>query len=316
MRYRTRVLIAIALTAGACQGSGAPDPSVTPDAELLAYCAVAATPGLESWVGDVATTCAAGEDDESVTCSASRVAGDGALTPIVLPDELAILRALPASSGRLVLLLADGRLVLTSGDGTIERELAGWASDPWISADGERVTWIGLPDGVDAWDFGVMTVVAVQSLSDAARTVLAEDELASAPRPVPNSTDVVYTSAQTGLTSFWIAGPERPATQLTNVGLDTIGEDSGPTAEAQLAWSITGELFFGALGDGNGEGEEEGVIDETEVAELWRLDLSAGEVHEVGPGAWPRLRDDGTVLALQPAGSDPCGAIYTAGGTP
>lgn len=315
LRAHARVMIALALTAGACQGSS-PDPSVTPDAELEAYCAIAATPGLDSWAYDVATVCTPGEDDHAATCVASRVGSDGALTPIALAEDLAIVRALPASGGRLVLLLADSRLVLTSGDGTIERELATWANDPWISADGERVTWIGLPDGVTEWDFGVLTVVAAQTLAEGERIVLAEDDLASSPRPIPNSADVLYVSAQTGLTSFWIAGPERPATQLTNVGLDTIGEDSTPTAEGQLAWSITGELLFGALGEGDGTGEDDGVTDETEVAELWRLDVNAGEVHEVGPGAWPRVRDDGSVLALQPEGSDPCGAIYTAGGTP
>jgi hypothetical protein len=313
MRSRFRILLSLALAAAACRGSSA-DPGPFPDAELVSYCTIAATPGLESWIGDVVTVCTTGADDESVTCMASRLDGD-TLTPLALPPSLALARAMPASGRRLVLLLADGRLVLTNASGDVERELAAWASDPWISDDGERVAWIGLPDGATEWDFGVPTVVATQLLSESARTVLAEDDLASSPRPVPASSDVLYVSAQSGVTAFWIAGPGRPPEQLSNVGLDDLDEDFAPTAETQIAWGFTG-LFFSALGEGTGEGEPDGLVEETEVDEVWRLDLAAGEVHEVGPGAWPRLRDDGTVLALQPAGSDPCSTVYTAGGAP
>jgi hypothetical protein len=51
----------------------------------------------------------------------------------------------------------------------------------WISETVARVAWVGLPD-VDAWDFGVPTVIATQAIGDDARAVIAQDDLAGAPR--------------------------------------------------------------------------------------------------------------------------------------
>jgi hypothetical protein len=286
------VWVSAAFLAGACGES----PGSRED-ELDAYCAVVRRSDLDAWVGDVVTLCTA--EGESVSCSASRVSADGTLSPIT--TESPVTRVLPASGGRFVALLADERLVLLGASGAIERELAGWASDPWISDDGQRVAWVGLPEGVDAWDFGVPTVIATQEIDARGRTVVAEDDLAGAPRPIPGTDDVLYVSSQTGLASFWMAGPSLPPRQITNVGLSEIGQATVPVAGRQLAWSA-GTLFYGVVG--------------AEETSVWRLALGRNDAAELGPGAWPRVRADRSVLAMQPPGGAACASIYAPGGTP
>ncbi|WP_169791647.1 hypothetical protein [Sandaracinus amylolyticus] len=302
MRIRRSWMLPLALVASACGGDGdggTPAPTPSADAELDAYCAVAQRGDLATWVGDVLTLCASSGEDE-VACSSGLSAATGAVTQIDL--ELAPLRVLPASGGRLVALLADERLVVLGPDRAIERELAAWASDPWVSDDGDHVMWVGLPDGVDAWDFGVPTVLATQSLDASARTVLVDDETASTPRPIPGSRDVLFVSTSTGLASFWRVTPGSQPVQLTNVGRDEVGPGFVPVADRQLAWS-EGALFYG-------------VDEEDGSTRIWRFDPATRDATEVGPGAWPRTASDGSVLALQPSGGAACAARYPAGGTP
>lgn len=281
-------MIAAALVIPAAGGCGGGTPSNT--TELEAYCAVARRTDLASWVGDVATFCEmAGED---TLCAASRSGAS-----LVALDLTGIRRVLPAEGNRLVVSFDDDRLALTSADGTVERELASWASDPWVSPDGTHIAWVGLPDGVEAWDFGVPTVLVTQTVDATERTVLvADDELASSPRPVPGTEEVLYVSVRTGLASYWIAGPGHAPRQLTNVGVTEVGQDSIPVATTQLTWS-DGALFFAS-----------------DDQRVFRLTLD-GMTTEVGPGSWPRIRADGSVVALQTAGSA-CAAVYPAGGTP
>jgi hypothetical protein len=293
--------LALALVAGACGGNGGGGPST---AELEAYCAVARNAELESWVGDIVTLCAPGVEEGLVTCTAGRVGTGGAITAIDL-GTLEVRRVLPASGGRFVVSLADERLALVRADGSIERELAGWASDPWISADGERVAWIGLPDGVTAWDFGVPTVVAAQRLGDSARTIVSEDAEASAPRLVPGSDEIVYVSTRTGLASLWVAAPGRPPTQVTNVGLTEMDQRFVPPVGRELSWG-GGTVYYSVSGDSLPRGGSDSV---------WRIVVGTGEAAEVGPGSWPRLRSDGAILAITSEASE-CAAVYPPGGTP
>lgn len=300
MRMERAPMMAIALLASACGGT--PDVATPSTAgELDAYCAVAQRADLDVWAGDVLTLCAAADDEHSVSCTAARRIDDGGVAALEL-GELAIRRVLPASGGRFVALLADERLVLTDRDGVIERELAAWASDPWISDDGARVVWVGLPEGVDAWDFGVPTVIAEQALDAATRTVIVDDDQASAPRPIPGSRDVLFVSTSTGLASFWVASPGRAPVQITNAGLDEVVPGFVPVLTRQLAWA-GGVLFYG-------------VAEEDGSSRVWRLDVGAREATEVGPGEWPRVTSSGSVLALLPRGASTCAARYPIGGAP
>jgi hypothetical protein len=304
--------------------------------ELEEYCAVATRPDLVSWVGDVVTLCEQGEMDHHGTCSAGRVIG-GEVEPIELDEGVAIQLALPASNGRLILLLEDERLVLANDSGQIERELDRWAADPSVSSTGERVAWIGVPDAIDLAEVGLGTpkVVAVMSLSDAERTVLVEDPMASAPRPVPGSAEVLYVSGnEDGVASFFLAGPERGATQITNLLSVDDGADFDPVAGSPATWS-SGALLFSVSGlesveeviddpdaDDLPEDDEENgeVVDDIELdlSHLFRLVLAEDEarVEEIGEGAWPQVTRDGVVLAAYPGGSAPCATTYTLEGTP
>lgn len=332
--YRVPLLAGlVALAAGSCNSEPVDDPGFA-STELEAYCAIASRPDLISWVDDVVTFCAQGEMDHHGACTAGRVVG-GVVEPLDL--GVAIRLALPASGGRLVLLLDDERLVLTNENGDVERELDRWAADPSISTDGERVAWLGVPDGFDLAEVGLGTpkVVAVQSLVENARTVLVEDNMASAPRPMPGSLEVLYVSAnEDGISGFFIAGPERGATQITNIGLIDDTEENEPVAGSPGVW-VNGSLFYSVTGlesveesiddpdvDPPAEDDLENgeVVDdgELEVAHLFRLVVIDDEarVEDLGEGGWPYLTHDGAVLATLPPGSAPCATTYTLEGTP
>lgn len=335
MRIRVSLSAGLAvIVALSCSGEVL-DAYVSPEVE--AYCAVANRADLVSWVGGVVTLCEQGEMDHHGTCTAGRLV-DGAIEPIELADGLAIRLALPASRGRLLVLLEDERLVLIDDRGAIERELDRWAADPAISEDGERAAWIGIPDGFDLAEVGLGTpkVVVVQSLSDDARTVLVEDNMASAPRPIPGSSEVLYVSGnEDGISGFFLVGWGRGATQITNVGVVDADEATDPVAGSPGLWAANGSFFFGVTGlesveemvdDADAEPppdddlENGELVDDAEldVSHLFRLVIVDDEatVEEVGEGGWPQLDGDGAVLAALPRGSAPCATTYTIDGAP
>lgn len=333
MRYTVPKVAALAVVLAACTDEETPSFQST---ETEAYCAIASRPDLVSWVGNVVTFCEQSEIDHHGTCTVGRVRGIEVQT--VDLGDLRVQLALPASRGRLVLLLEDERLVLTNGGGDIERELDRWASDPSISADGERLAWIGVPDGIDLAEvgFGTPKVVAVMSLADSARTVLVEDAMASAPRPLPRSREVLYVSNnEEGISGFFLAGPERGATQITNVGRVDDNEEIEPVAGRVGVFAPNGSLFYSVTGlesveeviddpdadpppeddEENGEVVEDGELD---IGHLFRLVLVDDEarIESLGEGGWPHLTSDGSVLASLPAGSNPCATTYTLDGAP
>jgi hypothetical protein len=335
MRYvRGTKVAALAVLLAACTDDEQPTGFVS--SEVEAYCAIASRPDLVSWVGNVVTFCEQGEIDHHGACTVGRVRGSEVQTL-----ELGDLRpqlALPASRGRLVVLLDDDRLVLTDGGANIERELDRWAAGPSISADGERIAWIGIPDGYPIADvgFGTPKVVAVMSLSEGNRTVLVEDNMASAPRPLPMSREVLYVSInENGVSGFFLAGPSRGATQITNAGLVEDNEEVDPVAGGVGVFAGNGALFYSVTGLESAEeviddpdadppledDEENGeVVDDVEldIGHLFRLVVADDEarVEDLGEGAWPHLTSDGSVLAALPNGSTPCATIYTLEGTP
>lgn len=275
-----------------------PDPA--PDAERNAYCGVTARSDLDAWVGEVVTLCrASSHGDEAPSCSAGRVVS-GSIVPLAWASELGAIRVLPAADGRYVALLADERLVMTRGDGSIERELAAWAGDPWVSEDGQRVVWVGLADGFTSWDFGVPTVIVAQDMSETVPTVLIDDPWASTPRPIPGSRDIVYVSTEGGVASLWIGGPERAPARLTNAGLTSMGPEFVPVPDRELVWR-DGVLFYGAR-------------DESGASRIWRFSLADGASRVLGPGAWPRLHSSGSLLARQETGD--CAVSYPERETP
>jgi len=268
---------------------------------LEAYCEIARLPDLDAWAGEVVTRCSVVDpESEAVRCSAGRVRFDGALEALSLPQAPPFQRVLPAAGGQFVLLLSDARLVLTDGQGAVRRELAAWASDPWTSEDGSRVAWVGLQTPAPEPEFDAPTQILAQGIEEAAPTVIAVDALAGAPRPVPGSTEVLFTSARAGAAGVWLGGPGQSPRQLTNVGLFDVEPGFVPVPDRELAW-VDGALFYASA-----------EFDRTHV---WRLDPRAAVATEVGPGRWPRREPSGDVVAAL-EGDDPCATRYGAGGTP
>ena len=293
MRTTTSVALTFLLT-GACAGSGT-TPRRPVGADLEAYCAVAGQPGLDAWIGDVVTLCAPGEDEHEASCRALRARADGTLDPIAMPADAVPVRAMPAGAG-VIALLADGRLVRVASSGL--EELAAWASDPWIDEQGARVVFVGLPDGIAEWELGAPTVIRSLDLESGVTTLLVDDAEASAPRTIPGSRDVLFTSTATGIASLWIARDGGAAEALTNVGLVEMGPDAVPVPDRDLAFVGTNLVYGVVLDDG--------------TSRLWSLDLATHEARELGTGAWPRPHGAESVIALQTTGD--CAAVMPVGG--
>lgn len=293
---RRSLLFALFLSLGAaCTPTAAPV-----SGSLAEYCAVATRSGLSGWSGDVVTICdgppAASDHEAPSACALFRVAG-AELTPIALPDGVEARLALSAG-GKLVVLTTDERLLYGPPAGPLA-ELSAWAAEPALSEDGARVAYVALADGFTEPELGVPTQIVVHDLAADRREVVTTDELASAPVPVPGSREVLFVSTQTGVASVWRAAPGGAATQLTNVGMTRLEQGFVPVPDRQLAWTGASELVFTAR---------------YEDDRIWRLDLS-GVAEELGPGAWPRLRADGAVLARNGSGEG-CALTYLDGRTP
>ncbi len=277
-------------------------PSAGPTTGSLAeYCAVATRSGLAGWSGDVVTVCdgapSAGDHEPPSACAIFRVAG-AELTPVALPDGVEARLALPAAGGKLIVLTTDERLLYGPSSGPLA-ELSAWAAEPSVSSDGARVAYVALAEGFTEPELGVPTQIVVHELAADRREVVTTDELASSPVPVPGSSEVLFVSTQTGVASVWRASPGGAPAQLTNVGMTQLEQGFVPVPARQLAWIGGSELVFTA---------------EYEDDRIWRLELS-GVAEELGPGAWPRARADGAVLARSGSGEE-CAVTYLDGRTP
>jgi len=202
---------------------------------------------------------------------------------------------MPAGA-RVVALLADGRLVAIGSSGI--EELATWASDAWIDEHGERLVFVALADGIAEWELGAPTVIRALDLETGASTVITDDAEASAPRTIPGSRDVLFTSTQSGVASLWIARDGGAVEPLTNVGVEESGPDVVPAPDRQIAF-VDGTLVYGVAGDDG-------------VSRLWSFELASREARELGTGAWPRPHDRESVIALQVSGE--CAAVMPVGG--
>src|SRR5690606_16484250 len=123
-------------------------PSGPSSSDLSEYCALASRDGLAWWVGDVMTVCTdapvAGDHEAPAACVAFRAQGaDAAL--IELPAEVQARLVMPASEGRLVVLTVTDRLLVGAAAGLLH-EISGWAAEPRVSDDGQRVVYVALAD--------------------------------------------------------------------------------------------------------------------------------------------------------------------------
>jgi hypothetical protein len=153
---------------------------------------------------------------------------------------------------------------------------------------------------------------------------------------VPGSLDVLYVSGnEEGIASFYMVGPERGATQITNIGLVDDGAEFYPVAVSAAVFAPNGSLFYSVTGlesvdepiddpDADPPAEDDlengELVDDAELqlAHLFRLTLSddVAMVEEVGEGNWPVVTEDDALLASLPMGSAPCATTYTLEGTP
>lgn len=300
------VLIAVSLgctpAAQGRRGGGGTPESPAAEAALTAYCAITAHADLVAWEGDLVTRCEEAEHDE-MRCVVERVGASGALEPAGIADPgEPVLRALGLARGYAALSLASGRLVLAQPDGAL-RTLAPQAADPGASEDGEQLAWIEPDASVEgAWELGMPTRVMMLGALEGEPVLVARDEAASSPRPVPGGDEVLWVSTASGVASFVVAAPGAPPDVLTNAGATEVGQDFVPVADARAAWS-GGRLVY-AADDA-----------ETGRSEILALDPIRGEVITIGPGDWPHPDGD-TFLARQAGSIERCALRYAAGGAP
>lgn len=278
-----------------------------------AYCDVARLPGLVDWSGGVATACpglALDEiDPDAVDGSSCRVwmaDGAGGLVPTEIEGARA---AQGLGDGSVVVWGWDGRLTLVERDGA-RRELAPVAADPWVDVEEAAVAFVAPLPGASALEPGDDRRVMRLELrgpapleGEEAGVELVTDATASSPIPVPRSRDVLYVSTAGGIAQIVRVGPEE-ITPLTNVGLDDVGMGFVPVYGRELVFADAGTRLVWAARE-----------DDADM--LFALDLRTGEVEELGPGRFPALATDGSVLAASGSAPDAsCAVRYLAGGAP
>lgn len=287
------LLLPTALAVG-CGSSAAPDPA---RGELTDYCRVATRTGLNTWVGAIATTCTVGEGDDESACEIFRVNG-GNLERISLPSEVTNPVWAAETSGALFVLAESGQLSRIQGS-TVD-VIAPLALDPSLS--GDRLVFMAAPEGATEWELGGSMLVQSYSIRTRRLTTVLEDGLASGPQAIPGTEDVLFVSTRNDVAAIFRASPGGEPTQLTNVGMTSVVQEFVPPLTAQSLWT-EGGVYYAFARDGAN-------------SMVLHLNATTGNVEEVGPGFWPRLDASDDILALAPAGSDPCAFTYAVGGAP
>lgn len=311
---RTLFALGLCTLLGCANGSdegGTPDnfegPPAPPahDAFLIdaaAYCRTVAQPGLAHWDRDVLTTCPdALALDEGASCTVSELVG-GSPRPLAIADVRLALRA----RAGLVVLKTSGALVLRAASGT-ETTIADWASEPSVAADGVRVAYVTVMEGTDVptdtfAEPGTPLRIVLQDLRNGSVRTITEDADASSPFVVPDSDEVVYISSRTGLASIWRGNGEYEV-QITNVELESGDQGILPTFGSNVVWVPgAGAIAFEVNGDDTA---------------VWQYDVARGVVEPLGPGAWPQIAPDGTLLAANGLSSDAaCAVTYLSNNEP
>lgn len=267
-----------------------------------AYCRTVGQPGLAHWDRDLLTTCPdAIALDEGAPCTVSELVG-GTARAVDIPDVRVALRALAG----IVVLKTTGALVLRSPSGD-ESEIAAWASEPSVAADGVRVVFVTVAEGTDLptepfAEPGTPLRIVLHDLRDGAVRTITRDPDASAPYAVPGSDAVVYVSSRSGMASIWRSNGQHES-QITNLGLDSGDQGILPTFDSNIVWvPATGTMVF--------------QVDDAESS-VWQYNVARSVVEPLGPGAWPQLASDGALLATNGLSSDPaCAVRYLSGGEP
>lgn len=297
MKLRTlgwSLFLPAALALG-CNENAPPDPA---RAELSTYCRVATRVGLNSWVGDIATTCMSDGSDEA-TCSLFRVRGT-TFDAISLPSGVSNPVWAAEVSGVLFVLANDGHLSRIQGSNV--EVIAPLAADPSVSSAGDRIVFMSAPEGATEWELGGSMLIQSYSIRTRRLTTITEDGLASSPQAIPGSDDVLFVSTRTDVAAIFRTSPGGTPQQLTNMGMTGVEQGFVPPLTSQSLWTSDG-LYYAFTND-------------TDRSTILHLNPSDGSVDEVGPGFWPRFDAQQDILALAPVGSDPCAFTYAAGGAP
>ncbi len=313
MRRRTRLTraqravrscAAIAFLAGCTPGQVRTTAPAGSPLDPSSYCAAATAEGLDSWSGAYQTLCPAADhaiDGPTEGCRHYRIEG-GEAQDLGLPG---VRRVLDAGGGALVLWREDGALVHRDARGE-ERVLAGWASDPSVGSTDPTVAYLTVSTEDLEEDehgrepaLGAPVQVVLRPMTGPAEVLTVDPEAAS-PWALPDGSGVLFVSTRTGLASIWRVRRGEEPVQLTNVGLDEVGQEFVPVPAGALAWLPDGRAVFAT---------------QIERDELWLLDPDSGATERLGPGAHPRVGPDGVVLAL--GGSEGgCAVRYRVGGEP
>ncbi len=250
------------------------------DETMLA--AVASQPDLTSIHRDLALLCPKQPGQTHHVgvsrCSVSRIGDAGQLSPMDIEQVLYVQRF---DADRILVGTFDLHLQMLEADGTATPVARGVLS-PRVAEDRRHVAWMELLNPADIHQMGVPTQVVLWDAVDDQRWVVSEDEGDASPFPVPNRREVLLVSRRSGLASYWLVGPDREPTQLTNAGLDSKSEDFVPLHSGELLWLPDGRAVYSAH-----YGEPQ----------LWILDLDGAGARPLGPGRLPMLARDG-VLAV------------------
>lgn len=253
-------------------------------ADPSALGAVAAHPDLDHVHRDLALLCPRqpleSHRTDGARCSVSTIGAGGALHALGVQDVLFVQR-LDAEHLLAVTRALELRM-LDADEGS--RSIARGVLDPKVADDGRHAAWVELVDGSTVFEPGAATRVVLWDAIDDVRWVVSEESSDSSPVPVPDAREVLLVSRRSGVASYWLVGPEREPTQLTNAGLTGRGEGFVPVHAGQLVW-LAGErraVYSADYGQ----------------PELWVIDLDSGDARAVGPGRLPMLRRGGGVLAV------------------
>jgi hypothetical protein len=284
---------------GGGRGHGPTDLQISP----AGYCQVVAMDGLLDWTGTTATLCPGlvGEETEH-----DGLGGEGCVVHVV--DGNGRLSATSITGARAAQALGDGRFVVWGWDGRLSlrdarggsTEIAPVALDPWVDAASRRVAFVApLNEGVSL-DPGDDREVVLYDVTSGARASLIIDATAAAPVPIPGTSDVLYVSSASGVASI-VRVSETETRTLTNVDATAVEQEFVPVYGRQLVFVDGGDrLVFAA---------------EYESDVIWSVDLRTGDAEELGPGRFPALGNDGSVLASSTTGED-CASHYLDGRTP